>query len=129
ERQTLARRSATVVRLFPACRCGEIGNEMKSAAIVAVVLIWLVGCGGRTSPWSPTAVRTASSRPARLRVSQGVMEQSRIRYVKPVYPADPQKQGDVTVWFWIDTDGTVEKVTAVDGDPMLAEAAVEAVKR
>ena len=49
------------------------------------------------------------------------MEQSRIRYVKPVYPADPQKQGDVTVWFWIDTDGTVEKVTAVDGDPMLAE--------
>jgi len=57
------------------------------------------------------------------------MEQSRIRYVKPVYPEDPQKQGDVTVSFWIDTDGTVEKVTAVDGDPMLAEAAVEAVKR
>jgi protein TonB len=57
------------------------------------------------------------------------MEQSLIRYVKPVYPADPQKQGDVTVWFWIDTDGTVEKVTALDGDPMLGQAAVEAVKR
>jgi periplasmic protein TonB len=57
------------------------------------------------------------------------MEQSRIHYVKPVYPGDPQKQGDVTVWFWIDTDGTVEKVTAVDGDPMLAQAATEAVKQ
>ena len=57
------------------------------------------------------------------------MEQSRIHYVKPVYPGDIQKQGDVTVWFWIDMDGTVEKVTAVDGDPILAEAAAEAVKR
>ena len=57
------------------------------------------------------------------------MEQSLIRYVKPVYPGYMQKQGDVTVWFWIGTDGTVEKVTAVDGDPMLAQAAVEAVKQ
>jgi periplasmic protein TonB len=119
-----------MVRLIPACEREEIGLEMKSAGIVAVVLIWvLAGCGGRTSPRSPTPARTASSRPARLRVSQGVMEQSQIRYVKPVYPGYMQKQGDVTVWFWIDTDGSVEKVTAVDGDPMLAQAAIEAVKQ
>jgi len=78
---------------------------------------------------SPASANAHGSRPTRLRVTQGVMEQSRIHYVKPVYPGDPQKQGDVTVWFWIDTDGTVEKVTAVDGDPMLAQAATEVVKQ
>ena len=57
------------------------------------------------------------------------MEQLRIRYVKPVYPAYMQQQGDVTVSLLIDTDGTVEKATAVDGDPILAQAAVEAVKQ
>ncbi len=57
------------------------------------------------------------------------MEQSRIHYVKPVYPGDPQKQGDVTVEFVVDTDGRVRKASAIEGDPMLAEAAIEAVKR
>lgn len=57
------------------------------------------------------------------------MDESRIHYVKPVYPGDPQKQGDVTLSFWVGTDGAVEKVTALDGDPMLAQAAVEAVKQ
>jgi hypothetical protein len=47
------------------------------------------------------------------------MDQSQIHYVKRVYPADMQKRGDVTLMFWVYTDGTVEKVTAVDGDPML----------
>ena len=74
-------------------------------------------------------VSVGSSRPARLRVSQGVMNESRIHYVKPVYPEDPQKEGNVTVSFWVDTEGSVEKVTAVDGDPMLTQAAIEAVKQ
>ena len=109
-------------------RCIVLG--MKSAGIVAVVLLWLlVGCGGRTFDVSPASASAHGSRPTRLRVSQGVMEQSLIHYVKPVYSRYTQKEGDVTVWFWIGTDGTVEKVTAVDGDPMLAQAAVEAVKQ
>jgi TonB family protein len=40
-----------------------------------------------------------------------------------------QAQGDVTVLFWIDTEGTVEKATVVDGHPPLAQAAIEAVKQ
>jgi periplasmic protein TonB len=64
-----------------------------------------------------------------LRVSQGVMEGLRIHYVKPVYPGDMQGQGDVTLLFWIDTDGTVEKVIALNGHPMLVPAAIEAVKQ
>jgi len=103
---------------------------MKSTGISGVVLLCLLaGCGGRTFDVSPASASAHGSRPTRLRVSQGVMEQSLIHYVKPVYPEDIQKQGDVTVWFWIDTDGTVEKVTAVDGDPILAQAATEAVKQ
>jgi protein TonB len=57
------------------------------------------------------------------------MEQSQVRYVKPVTPGDVQAQGDVTVLFWIDTKGTVENVTVLDGHPMLAQAAIEAVKQ
>ena len=99
---------------------------MKSPGIAAVVLVCLLaGCGGRTGPVSTQSVGPRNSRPARLRVSQGVMDQSRIHYVKPA----GDMQGDVTVSFWIGTDGTVEKVTALDGDPMLAQAAMEAVKQ
>jgi protein TonB len=99
--------------------------RMKSAGIGGVVLLGLLaGCGGRTSSWSPNSARL----PITLRVSQGVMDQSRIHYVKLVYPVDPQKQGDVTVWFLIDSQGAVRKVTATDGDPILA-AAADAVKR
>jgi protein TonB len=70
-----------------------------------------------------------NSLPVTLRVSQGVMDELRIHYVKPVYPGDMQKQGDVTVWFLIDSQGAVRKVTATDGDPILAAAAADAVKR
>lgn len=99
---------------------------MKSAGFIAVVLIWLLaGCGGRTSSWSPNSARL----PITLRVSQGVMDQSRIHYVKPVYPGDPQKQGDVTLLFWVDKSGAAGNVRALDGDPMLARAAVETVKQ
>ncbi len=98
---------------------------MRRAGIAVVVLIWLLaGCGGRTSSWSPNSVRL----PITLRVSQGVMDQSRIHYVKPVSPGDMLKQGDVTVWFWVDKSGAVGNVRAIDGDPILAQAAIEAVK-
>jgi TonB family protein len=100
--------------------------DMKSAGIVAVILAFLLaGCGGRTSSWSPNSIRL----PITLRVSQGVMEGLRIRYLKPVYPGDPQKQGDVTLLFWVDKSGAVGNVRAINGDPILAEAAADAVKR
>lgn len=109
-------------------RCIVLG--MKSAGMAALVLLCLLaGCGGRTSPASSTFAVTQSSRPTRLRVSQGVMEGLRIRYVKPVYPGDAQVQGDVTLWILIDARGMVTKITAIDGHPMLIQAAIEAVKQ
>jgi len=103
---------------------------MKSVRLIAVVLLCLLaGCGGRTDPVSIQSVDPRNSRPARLRVSQRVMEQSLVHYVKPVIPGDVQAQGDVTLSFWVGTDGAVEKVTALDGHPMLIHAAIEAVKQ
>lgn len=105
-------------------RCMVLG--MKSVGMAAVALLCLLaGCGGRTSSWSPNSVRL----PITLRVSQGVMDQSRIHYVKPVYSEAPQKLGDVTLLFWVDKSGAVGNVRAIDGDPMLARTAVEAVKQ
>jgi periplasmic protein TonB len=102
---------------------------MRNAGIAVVVSCLLAGCVGRTFDVPVASAGTQHSRPARLRVSQGVMEQSLIHYVKPVYSGDPQKQGDVTVLFWVDKSGAVGNVRAIDGDPMLARAAVEAVKQ
>jgi len=103
---------------------------MKSAGMIALVLFGLLaGCGGRIDPVSTKSVGPRDSRPARLRVSQGVMDQSRVHYVKPVSPGDLQLQGDVTVSFLIDKSGAVENVRAIDGDPMLGQAAIEAVKQ
>src|SRR5215831_10284229 len=103
---------------------------MKSAGMVALVLFGLLaGCGGRTSLWWPTSIDAQNSRPAQLRVSQGVMKGLLIRYVNPVTPGDVQVRGDVTVWFWVDKNGAVESVRALDGHPMLIPAAIEAVKQ
>ncbi len=111
---------------YPRDRCIVLG--MKSAW-VPVLIVVLAGCGGRTSSWSPSAAHTSNSLPMTLRVSQGVMEGLRIHYVRPVIPGDLQKQGDVTVEFVVDTDGRVRKASAIEGDPMLARAAVEAVRQ
>jgi periplasmic protein TonB len=101
---------------------------MKRAGIVALIVV-LAGCGGRTSSWSPSAVHTTNSLPMTFRVSQGVMEGLRIHYVKPVYPGYMQKQGDVVVWFWIDKSGAVGDVRAIEGDPMLLQTAMDAVRQ
>lgn len=102
-------------------------SGMKSAGVLVLLLV-LTGCGGRTSSWSPSAVHATNSLPMTLRVSQGVMEGLRIHYVKPVYLEYTQKQGDVVVWFWMDKRGAVEDVRAIQGDPMLLQPAMDAVR-
>ena len=57
------------------------------------------------------------------------MEGLRIHYVKPVCPGDVHVQGDVTVAFWIDRSGAVVKARVIEGNPMLVQAALEAVKQ
>jgi len=69
--------------------------------------------------------------PVAPRVSQGVTEATLIRRVEPAYPMQARNQrlqGKVTLSATIAADGSVPQVDVVNGPPVLAEAAKEAVK-
>jgi TonB family protein len=71
-------------------------------------------------------------KPMRLRVSTGVAEGLKIHDVTPRYPAEARQQriqGDVLLQATIDTKGNLVKLKVVQGDPILVEAAVDAVKK
>lgn len=55
-----------------------------------------------------------------------------ISTVMPAYPAEAAKQhvaGDVVVDVTLKEDGTVDQVSIIDGDPLLTDAAIAAVKQ
>jgi TonB family protein len=75
---------------------------------------------------------SSSGRPLRVRVSQGVSQSLLIKKVNPQYPDDARQgriQGLVVLKAQIDTNGDVEELTLVSGHPLLAPAALEAVKQ
>jgi TonB family protein len=111
-----------------------IVSGMKSASVVAVMLMCVAYSFATQNPSpSPTANSyQKSSRPSRLRVSSGVMAGLMIRHVDPVYPAEAKKKhisGDVLLKILINKEGHVVDAVIVKGDPMLASAAMEAVKQ
>jgi TonB family protein len=68
----------------------------------------------------------------RVRVSQGVATGLLFQKVSPHYPANAQQghiQGQVVLNAVIDRNGDVESLALVSGHPMLAPAAIEAVKQ
>lgn len=74
--------------------------------------------------------RPAVSAP--LRVSQGVAQGFLVHPVKPMYPPLARQariQGAVVVQAIIGKDGTVENLRLISGHPMLAPAAIEAVRQ
>ncbi|MCU1271506.1 MAG: hypothetical protein JWN74_2800 [Acidobacteriaceae bacterium] len=79
-----------------------------------------------------TAVAPQGARPLRVRVSQGVTQSLVISKVQPTYPSDARAariQGSVVMAVVISKEGNVQDVRVVSGDPSLATAAVDAVKR
>jgi TonB family protein len=75
---------------------------------------------------------TSSGAPLRVRVSAGVSQGLLIKRVQPDYPEAARKggvEGTVVLKTMIDTNGDVEDVTVISGDPVLVPAAVDAVKR
>ena len=102
--------------------------------------------GPRSEPDPPTVVLAAnggekldnlSSEPTplptvELRVSQGVTEAKILRKVEPTYPAEAFTQrlsGTVTLTATIAEDGSVPEVKVLKGEPILAAAAVAAVRQ
>ena len=70
--------------------------------------------------------------PQRIRVSQGVSTGLLIRKVTPSYPPLAKQariQGQVVLQAEISEDGTIQNLQLMSGHPMLAPAAIEAVRQ
>jgi periplasmic protein TonB len=70
--------------------------------------------------------------PQRVRVSSGVVQGLLVRKVNPVYPPLARQariQGTVILQAQISKEGNIENLTLISGHPMLAPAAIEAVKQ
>jgi protein TonB len=70
--------------------------------------------------------------PQRVRVSTGVAQGLRIKMVNPTYPPLAKQariQGQVVLNAEISKDGTIQNLQLISGHPMLAPAAIEAVKQ
>jgi len=79
-----------------------------------------------------SALAVPRAAPVRVRVSQGVSQGLLIHQVKPAYPALARQariQGSVVLQAIIAKDGTIQNLRLVSGHPMLAPAAIDAVKQ
>jgi len=80
---------------------------------------------------TPMAVPKVAT-PQRVRVSQGVSQGLLVRRVQPNYPPLARQariSGTVVLRAVISKDGSIENLTVVSGHPMLAPAAIDAVKQ
>ena len=80
---------------------------------------------------SPAVVPKAAA-PQRVRVSQGVSQGLLVHQVKPNYPPLARQariQGTVVLQALISKDGSIENLHLISGHPMLAPAAIDAVKQ
>jgi protein TonB len=114
------------------------GGRTILAVVTSVVMSGVIGLPfaqsqDQTSP--PAAKSEAAPHPQlpqRVRVSQGVMQGLTLTKVPPHYPEKARKkriQGIVLLHVLIGKDGNVETAELVSGHPMLAPAAIDAVKQ
>jgi protein TonB len=79
-----------------------------------------------------TAAIPKVATPQRVRVSQGVSSGLLIKKVQPNYPPLARQariQGQVVLQAEISKEGTIQNLQLISGHPMLAPAAIEAVKQ
>jgi periplasmic protein TonB len=80
---------------------------------------------------TPVAVPKVAT-PQRVRVSQGVSQGLLVKRIQPAYPPLARQariQGQVMLQAVISKDGSIENLRLISGHPMLAPAALEAVKQ
>ncbi|HZU44918.1 MAG TPA: TonB family protein [Terriglobales bacterium] len=80
---------------------------------------------------TPVAVPKVAA-PQRVRVSQGVTQGLLVHKVQPSYPPLARQariQGSVVLQAVISKEGTIEGLKLISGHPMLAPAAIDAVKQ
>lgn len=89
----------------------------------------LLCAGGVLCLFSPLA---AQLKPSRIRVSERVSQGLIVKKVSAEYPEEARKQhlqGTVVLRTEISIEGDVTEVVLISGDPILAPAAIEAVKQ
>lgn len=85
-----------------------------------------------SKPAPSNAVAAQQTAPQRVKISQGVSEGRVIKRVQPEYPLIAQRSritGKVELEAVIDGSGNVQDVVVTQGNPVLADAAVKAVKQ
>src|SRR5262249_27082322 len=81
-------------------------------------------------PAPPQSIDAAA--PSRIRVGGNVQQANLIVKVTPMYPPDAKQariQGLVSLAATINRDGSIQKLDLISGHPMLADAALDAVKQ
>ncbi|HEY1937518.1 MAG TPA: energy transducer TonB [Candidatus Angelobacter sp.] len=99
-------------------------KSLKFLATIALMVNAIWSFGMQSPP--------AHSTPMRLRVSGAVMEGLVIHKVMPEYPDEAKRvraTGDVTVAIVINQQGNVISAALIKGNPVLADAAIDAVKQ
>jgi periplasmic protein TonB len=94
---------------------GVLGQVLGSTGVVPVL-----------------AKASAPASPKRVRLAQRVVEANLIHDVAPTYPTEAGRariQGTVVLWAVIGKDGNVQDVRVESGLPLLAQAAIDAVKQ
>jgi periplasmic protein TonB len=87
---------------------------------------------GSTGSVPVLAKASAPAPPKRVRLAQRVVEANLIHDVAPTYPTEAGRariQGTVVLWAVIGKDGNVQDVRVESGLPILAQAAIDAVKQ
>lgn len=108
--------------------------EMKSTTLLATVMLLglsLPALAQAEQP-QPDQKKTEQKAPGRIRVSSGVAAGLKTYDEAPVYPVEAKAkgiQGNVILKATIDTKGKMAELKLIEGDPVLAEAAIEAVKK
>ncbi|MFZ0731826.1 MAG: TonB family protein [Candidatus Sulfotelmatobacter sp.] len=114
----------------------EAPPPMASAGVVGGVPGGIPGGSmggviGSVLSTTPVAVPKIAT-PQRVRVSSGVSQGLLIRKVAPSYPPLARQariQGSVVLQAQISKEGTIQNLQLISGHPMLAPAAIEAVKQ
>jgi TonB family protein len=87
-----------------------------------------------TQPGSTGAAKSpdGKSRPQRIRIGGDVQAAKIIYRVQPQYPKKARQQGitgTVRLHVVVGTNGSVQEVSPISGDPLLADAAADAVRQ
>jgi protein TonB len=110
-----------------------ISCERKTLLLVVFAFgISGLNVGHAQDPSSRPPAQTQPDVTQRVPVSAGLMTGLIIKKVQPLYPEKARKkhiQGIVTLGAEISKEGDVTHLSVISGDPLLAQAAIDAVKQ